>query len=138
MMKKMAIIMILLALCIPALAVDVPDMVGKWTGAVNGVAWSKNTDYQTTGKVEFWESAYTIIIDEQNGTRFSGKVISDSNPLHTEVLLGIISSDNESLTLLDENDYYWGLLKSPTEMELFRQGVDIHEMDLATGNFTKE
>ena len=138
MMKEIGSVMVLLALCIPALAVDVPDVVGKWTGIVHGVAWSKNTDYQTTGKVEFWESPYTITIDEQNGTRFSGKMISDSNPLHTEVLLGIISSDNESITLVDENDYYWGLLKSPNEMELFRQGIDIHQMDLATGNFTKE
>jgi hypothetical protein len=39
MMKGIASVMVLLALCIPALAVDMPNMVGNWTGTAQGVDW---------------------------------------------------------------------------------------------------
>jgi hypothetical protein len=138
MMKKIASVMVLLALCIPALAVDMPNMVGNWTGGLHGVDWMKNTNFQTTGKAFYWDATYTITIDEQNGTRFSGKMILDDNPLKSEVVLGIIGSDNMTIALVDENDYYWGSMKSPTEMELFGPSISMEHTDIATGTFTKE
>ncbi len=136
-MKEIAAVMILLALCIPALAVNVPNMIGNWTGTAHGVKWLKNTDYQTTGKPNYWVDNYTMIIDEQNGTRFSGKITEMANPLNSEVILGIIGSDNTTIALLDENEYYWGSLKSSREMELFSQAVEMNHMILAGGAFTK-
>ncbi len=138
MMKTIASVMVLLALCIPSLAVDMPNMVGNWTGTVHGVGYLKNTDYQTTGKPDYWVDNYTIVIDEQNGTRFSGKMIRDANPLNSVVVLGIIGSDNKTINMVDEVGYYWGSLNSPTEMELFGQGVDIDSMNVGTAIFTKE
>lgn len=138
MKKEIASLLVLLAFCIPALAADMPDMVGNWTGTFSGVAWLKNTDYQATGEVDYWEDEYTLVIEEQNGTRFAGKITRDQNPLATEVVLGIISSDNESLTLVDEDGYMWGEMISPIEVELFYQIVDADYMDVNAGIFTKE
>jgi hypothetical protein len=138
MMRELASIAVLLALCIPALAVDMPDMVGNWTGTFYGVGWLKNTDYQTTGKPDYWEDTYRLSIEEQNGTRFAGKITRVQNPLASEVLLGIISSDNKSIALVDEDGYLWGWMNSPTEMDLSAQVVDIDYMDLYEGIFTKE
>lgn len=137
MMKKIASIMILLALCIPALAVDMPNMVGNWTGTFHGIDWSKNTNYLATGKPVYWDSNLTIVINEQNGTRFSGKSIYKDNPLKSEVVLGIIGSDNKTIAMVDENDYYWGSMKSPIEMELFGPSVGMEYTDITTGTFTK-
>jgi hypothetical protein len=138
MMKKITLVMVLLALCVPALAVNMTNLVGNWTGTVHGVGYLKNTDYQTTGKPDYWVDNYTIVIDEQNGTRFSGKMIRDANPLNSVVVLGIIGSDNKTITMVDETGNYWGSLKSPTEMELSNQGVDIDNMGVGAGIFTKK
>jgi hypothetical protein len=127
-MKEIASMAVLLALCIPALAVNMPDMVGNWTGTVHGVTYLKSTDYQTTGKPDYWQDNYTIAIDEQNGTRFSGKIIYDANPLNSMVVLGVMGSDNETIDLAKEDACMWGLMNSPAEMELFAQAVSTNSM----------
>jgi len=137
-MKEITALIVLLALCIPALAVNMPDMVGNWTGTFNGVGWSKNTDYQTSGMASYYEDKYTLAINEQNGTRFAGKIIRVSNPLATEVVLGVIDSDNQTIILVDEHGYMWGWMNSSTEMDLSYQTVDIDHMTVRDGIFTKE
>lgn len=138
MKKEIASLMVLLALCIPALAADMPDMVGNWTGTFNGVGFLKNTHWMTSGNATYWEAENTLIIEEQNGTRFVGTMTSAENPLQTETVLGIISSDNESITLVDEDGYLWGVVLSPTEIELFEQAIDKDSMSVSAGIFTKE
>ncbi len=137
MMKEIASLIVLLVLCIPAMAIDMPDMVGNWTGTFNDVSWLKNTDFRASGKPDYLDNAYTITIEEQNGTRFAGRIALNRNPLTSEVLLGVIASNNE-ITLVDEDGYLWGFMKSPTEIELFYQAVDIDYMKMGGGTFTKE
>jgi hypothetical protein len=137
MMKKIAAMAVLLALCVPAIAVPMPDMVGNWTGNVHGVTYLKSTSYQTTGMPDFWEDYYTISITEQNGTRFSGKIIYDANPLNSMAILGVMGSDNVTLDLAKEDGYMWGSTNSPTEMELFAQAVGTNFMYVFEGTFTK-
>ncbi len=137
MMRKLASIMVLLALCVPAFAVDMPNMVGNWTGTAHGVSWHMNTDYQATGKPIYWDDKYTITIDEQNGTRFSGKMVRVANPLNSVVLLGVIGSDNKTITAVDENRYYWGSMKSPKEIELSSSTIDMDRISLEAITFTK-
>ncbi len=138
MIRKITLVMILLALCAPVLAVDTPNMVGNWTGTVHGVAWGKNTDYQTTGKPEYFDGHYILKITEQNGTRFSGRFIYTANPLNSEVVLGVIGSDNKTIAMVDEDNYYWGSINSSTEMELFRSVVDMEQMVIREITFTKK
>jgi hypothetical protein len=136
-MKKITPLMVLLALCIPALAIDMPDMVGNWTGTFNYVSWMKNTSTTASGNVSYWEDNTTLLVEEQNGTRFAGKIIPAEKSAATEVLLGVISSDNESITLADENGLLWGWMTAPNEMELFYQGIDADSVDVGVGLFTK-
>ncbi len=138
MKKEIVSIMVLLALCIPVLALDMPDMVGNWTGTLNGVAWLKNTDYQASGEAAYFEGEYTLAIAEQNGTRFTGKIIRSANPMASEVVLGVIDSDNQTVTLVDEDGYLWGWMNSSTEMELSYQSVDMDHMVVYEGILTKE
>jgi hypothetical protein len=138
MKKEIASLLVLLAFCIPAMAVDMPDMVGNWTGNFSSVGWFKNTHWMASGNADYWEEENTLVIEEQNGTRFVGKLIPAENPLAAEVVLGVISSDNESITLVDEDGYLWGWMISPTEMELFDQEVDMDSMAAGAGIFTKE
>jgi hypothetical protein len=115
-----------------------PDMVGNWTGNFSSVGWFKNTNWMASGNADYWEEENTLVIEEQNGTRFVGKLIPAENPLAAEVVLGVISSDNESITLVDEDGYLWGWMISPTEVELFDQEVDMDSLAVGGGIFTKE
>jgi hypothetical protein len=136
-MKKIASVMVLLALCIPTLAIDMPNMVGNWTGTAHGVDLTKHFSTQPTGKPVYWDRNYTIVIDEQNGTRFSGKFINDANPHDSELILGVIGSDNKTIALVDETGSYLGSMKSPTEMEFFGSLADLERMDVGVGTFTR-
>ncbi len=137
MMKKIASTMVLLALCIPALAIDMPDMVGNWTGTAHGVDLIKYSSTQPIGNPIYWDRNFTIAITEQNGTRFSGKFIPSTQPQNTVAILGVIGSDNQTIALVDETGSYWGSMKSPTEMELFSSSVNLERMDMGVGTFTK-
>jgi hypothetical protein len=137
MMKEIASLMVLLVLCIPALAVDITNMVGNWTGTAHGLDWLTNSNYQTTGKAIYWDEKYTIVIDEQNGTRFAGKMFPNANPLNLQVILGIVGSDNKTIAMVDDSTYFWGSMKSPTEMELFGSVVDIKGTTVGAGTFSK-
>jgi hypothetical protein len=138
MMKEIASVMVLLALCVPSLAVDMPNMVGNWTGTVHGVDLFKYTSYQTTGKPIYWDRNYTMVITEQNGTRFSGKFANAVNPQDSEIILGVIGSDNTTIAIVDETGSFWGSMISPTEMELFGSSVSLERKDVGVGTLTKE
>ncbi len=138
MKKEIISLMALFAICVPALAADVPDMVGNWTGTFASVGYLKNTNWMATGDSDYWEEDNTLVIEEQNGTRFIGMLIPADNPMAAEVVLGIIGLDNESVTMVDEDGYIWGWMTSPTEMELYEQVVEIDSIMVGGGVFTKE
>lgn len=137
-MKKIALGIVLLALCIPVLAVNIPNMVGTWTGNFDSVGYLKSTNWMYTGNASYWNEKDTIIIEEQNGTRFAGKIIPAENPKQVEAIIGVIGSDNKSLNVVDENDLMWGELVSSTEMNLSFQTVGMDSMAVGSGIFTKQ
>ncbi|MFB3763949.1 MAG: hypothetical protein ACE14P_01720 [Methanotrichaceae archaeon] len=137
-MKKIALGIVLLALCIPVLAADIPNMIGNWTGSFESVGYLKNTNWMYTGNASYWTDNNTIMIQEQNGTRFVGKIIPAENPKQVETVIGVISSDNESLSLVDEDELLWGWMISPTKMDLSFQNVDMDSMAAGSGIFTKQ
>jgi len=99
MMKKIASLIVLLALCIPTLAVDMPNMIGNWTGSYEGVGFENITISNPDGNLtsfKIGETTWTISIEEQNGAGFVGKKSSTTNPV-MQKLVGIIGFDNKTL-----------------------------------------
>jgi hypothetical protein len=138
MIKEFALITVMLSICVPALAADMPDMVGNWTGTLSSVGWNKNTHWMASEHFNYWEENNTLVIEEQNGTRFAGRLISAINPSTTMAVMGVFDSENESITLVDEDGFLWGYMVSPTEMELYDQELDMDSMHVGGGLFTKE
>jgi len=135
---KIIIAMLLLALCLPAMAEDMPDLMGNWSGVMDFVGYDKNTAWQPNETVSYWPSeGWNLTITEQNGRSFSGMMVPKRSPRSVEVVLGILSADNESITIVDENGYLWGYVKSPTEIELYYQEVGIEAMAVGGGVFKK-
>jgi hypothetical protein len=143
-MRNVIVLVLLLALCIPAMAqaenktMMMPDMVGKWTGVMDAMGWEKNTAWMPNETVSYWPGGeMTLTIKEQNGSMFSGEMVPEMSPGSKEIVLGIISSDNQSIAMVDENGYLWGYMNSPTELELSYQEVDMEGMEVASGIFKK-
>ncbi|VVB69680.1 Uncharacterised protein [uncultured archaeon] len=142
-MRNLMVLVILLALCVTAMAqtenkTAMPDMVGKWTGVLDVVVWEKNTAWMPNETVSYWpDTEYTITITEQKGNMFSGEIVPTLSPRSKEIIIGVFSSDNESIAMADENDYLWGYMNSPPELELFSQKVNIEGMEVKSGIFKK-
>ncbi len=106
---KIIIAMLLLALCLPAMAKDMPDLTGNWSGVMDFVGYDKNTAWLPNETVSYWPGeVWNLTITEQNGRSFSGTMVPMGSPRSVEVVLGIVSTDNESITMVDENGYIWG------------------------------
>jgi len=57
----------------------------------------------------------TLKIDLQDGCRFSG---TKSSPKYSERILGMMSNDNKTFYMVDEDGYFFGKLLSSTKMEV--------------------
>jgi hypothetical protein len=142
-MRNIIVLALLLALCVPAMAqttktAEMPDMVGNWTGVMDSVGWEKNTAWMPNETVSYWPNGEEMLmITEQNGTMFSGKIVPKLSPRSAEVALGVIGSDNVTVNMVDEDGYYYGEMMSPTKMELFYQEVDMEGMTVSAGMFEK-
>lgn len=135
---KIIIAVLLLALCLPAMAEELPDLKGNWTGVMDFVGYDKNTAWQPNETVSYWPGeGWNLTITEQNGRSFSGMMIPKGSPRSEEVILGVLSQDNESITIVDENGMLWGSVNSPTEIELYYQEVGIDGMAVGGGVFKK-
>jgi len=142
-MRNILALVLLLALCIPAVAdtdenMALPDMVGKWTGVMDVVVKDKNTAWMPNETVSFHTGGeYTMTIKEQKGKMFSGEMVPEMSPGSKEIVLGIFSSDNQSIAMVDEDGYLWGYMLSPTEVELSYQEVGPEGMVVTCGIFKK-
>jgi hypothetical protein len=143
-MRSIMVLVFLLVLCVPAVAqaenktMMLPDMVGKWTGVMDAVGWDKNTAWMPNETVSYWPGGeMTLTVKEQNGTMFAGEMVPTMSPGSKEIVLGIFSSDNQSIAMVDENGYLWGYMLSPTELELSYQEVGMDGMEVASGIFKK-
>ncbi len=140
MMKKLVSIMVLLALCVPALAIDIPNMVGNWTGSYEGPTFRNITGSNPDGNFSFFElgkTSWTFVIEKQNGAGFVGKKTSTTNPQAMKVV-GIIGFDNKTISMVDEEAYYSGEIISPSKIQLFHQETGIGKMGAIRSILTKE
>ena len=141
MMKEITSVMILLALCIPALAVDMPNIVGNWTGSYEGPEINNSTGLNPAGNFSFYkigDETWTLIIEKQNGTSFVGKRIIHQMTAPPRKLVGVIGFDNKTISMVDEHGYYWGEIISPTEMQLLRLRIGADRMSAMRMVLTKE
>jgi hypothetical protein len=137
-MRKIFALVLLLAFCIPAMATELPNMKGNWSGVMDFVGYDKNTAWLPNETVSFWPGEeYSLTISEQHGRAFSGTMVPSLSPRTLQVVLGVLCSENESITMVDENAYWWGDVISPTEIELNYQKVNMEGMVVGGGIFKK-
>ncbi len=144
MFKRILSLLMLVTFCAPVLATDdIPDLVGTWTAISGGIIYGPS-DYTidiSHGEISFIVGsqgrALTLIIEEQNGRSFAGQRFLTEIPENSEVVIGVIAFDNETLYMVDEDGYIEARLLSPTEIEFIYREVDTAGILVLICKYTK-
>lgn len=135
-------ILLVLSLFVVGTAVaggDVPDLKGTWVGSdLQGMKIGKDDpkhhepDSKSDGvhTIEF-----TLNIESQKGRLLKGTHSSKTNK---ERVLGVISSDNKSFYLVDEDSHFVGKLLAPDKFELIWMEVHPSTQGVSHAIYTKK
>jgi hypothetical protein len=116
---KLAWISIFAALvAVPAVAeTAIPDMRGTWTGESESIIRGRGNPHhraKATDEPRLNSVPFTMIIDKQDGRRFSGTF---SSPRQTEKVIAVVSRTG-TIYLADEDGFTLGTLLAPNRIEL--------------------
>lgn len=101
----------------PALAQDVPNLVGTWKASALAVHIGA-TPYRgaDSSNVQFGNAIeYTYTITEQRGQRFTGKM---SGGRFSETIIGALAPDNRTGMMLDDDGQYRLTLIDPNTIDM--------------------
>ncbi|MEO1224982.1 MAG: hypothetical protein AAFX92_12195 [Pseudomonadota bacterium] len=103
----------------PAAAQDYPDLLGTWAGVSETiVAGSTNHHQRAPGETQpdprLVSVPITVIIDQQDGRRFSGTV---NSPSASERIVGVVTSEGRILWV-DEDGYNEGVMIDDDRMDI--------------------
>jgi len=116
-MSKYAWIVMLVALATPAAADNaVPDLRGTWKGESQSIVLGGTPHHpeQKAGEPRMTSVPFTLVIDKQDGRRFSGTF---SSPRHSETVIAVIGR-NGTIYLVDDDGYTLGTVLTPNRIEL--------------------
>jgi len=122
-MRKLAWIVTLAALAAPsalsaaaAAETAVADMRGTWTGESQSIVMGVGGHHpgDKAGEPRFTSVAFTLVIDKQDGNRFSGTF---SSAQHSETVVAVVSRAG-TIYMADDDGYNSGTMLAPDQMEI--------------------
>ena len=116
-MSNYAWIVVLVALAAPAAAeTAIPDLRGTWTGESESIVLGGTPHHakQQAGEPRLTSVAFTLVIDKQDGRRFSGTF---SSARHSETVIAVISRSG-TIFMVDDDGYDVATLLAPDRMEI--------------------
>ena len=115
-MSKYAWIVVLMALATPAAADNAPpDLRGTWKGESQSIVLGGTPHHpKQAGEPRLKSVAFTLVIDKQDGRRFSGTF---SSARHSETVIAVISRSG-AIYMVDDDGYDVGTMLTPDRMEI--------------------
>ena len=118
-MSKLAWIVVLAVLSAPAAAQQAgfPDLRGTWKGESESIVLGGAGHHpapQAGAQPRYSSVPFTMVIDKQDGRRFSGTF---SSPRHSETVIAVIGR-NGTIFLVDDDGYTLGTVLTPNRIEL--------------------
>src|SRR5262245_42625021 len=97
---------------------SIPDLRGTWKGqsesVVRGSGAGTHHDASSAAEPRFTSVPFTMIIDKQDGRRFSGTF---SSARGTEPVIAVLSRAG-TIYMVDNDAHAWGTLLAPNRIEL--------------------
>jgi hypothetical protein len=116
-MSKYAWIVVLVALATPAAADNaVPDLRGTWKGESQSIVLGGTAHHpgQQANQPRLTSVPFTLVIDKQDGRRFSGTF---SSARHSETVIAVISRSG-TIYMVDDDGYDVATMLTPNRMEI--------------------
>ena len=115
-MSNYAWILMLVALATPAAAeTAIPDLRGTWTGESQSIVLGGTPHHpKQAGEPRLTSVAFKLVIDKQDGRRFSGTF---SSARHSETVIAVISRSG-TIFMVDDDGYDMATLLAPDRMEI--------------------
>jgi hypothetical protein len=116
-MSKCAWIVMLVALATPAAADNaVPDLRGTWKGESQSIVLGGTPHHpkQQANEPRLTSVPFTLVIDKQDGRRFSGTF---SSARHSETVIAVISRSG-TIYMVDDDGYDVATMLTPDRMEI--------------------
>ena len=118
MLRLACVVGLAAVLSLPAAAqTAVPDLKGTWKGDSESVVWGGGNPHHTAKPptdAQFRSVPFTLVIDQQEGRRFSGTFSSSRSK---ERVVAVISRNGQIL-LADDDGYTTGSVLAPNRIEL--------------------
>jgi hypothetical protein len=117
-MSKLTWIVLLAALSTPTAAQQAgfPDLRGTWKGDSESILLGGAGHHPAQAGVQprYSSVPFTLVIDKQDGRRFSGTF---SSPRHSETVIAVVGR-NGTIYLVDDDGYTFGTVLTPNRIEL--------------------
>lgn len=97
---------------------DIPDLTGAWNGhAIGGAHFGELQHDEPTEQPVFKDVSmpWTLTIERQDGR---GLIGTWASPQHSELLVGVIRSDNRTVYFVDEDTHFDATIIADGQMEL--------------------
>ena len=116
-----------------------PDLQGTWTGQVQAVTQRKTEHFPDTGETGpvFREFSVTMVIDRQEGNRFTGTQ-GRTEGTRRDPVLGVIQADRKTIHMVDDDGTFSATLTGPDAMEQCRTEVTAVSGNVSCAEFTRQ
>jgi hypothetical protein len=101
-----------------------PGLKGTWIGPGQSVTQGKMDHWPNTGETGpvFREGSWTLVVDRQEGNRFTGSY-GLTEGTRRDPILGVIRADQRTIHMVDDDGTFLTILTGPDAMEMCRTEV---------------
>jgi hypothetical protein len=101
-----------------------PELKGTWIGPGQSVTQGKMDHWPNTGETGpvFREGSWTLVVDRQEGNRFTGSH-GLTEGTRRDPILGVIRADRTTIHMVDDDGTFLTILTGPDTMEMCRTEV---------------
>ena len=116
-----------------------PDLKGTWIGPGQSITQGKTDQWpnsEESGPV-FREGSWTVIIDRQEGNRFTGTQ-GLTGGTRRDQLLGVIRTDQKTILMIDDDGTFYTVLTGPDMMEMCRTEITFNSHIVGCRQLTRK
>ena len=115
-----------------------PNLEGTWIGQMQYLLQGDTQHLPSTKETGpvFVEIPWTLVIDRQEGKRFTG-TWGRTEGTRRDQLLGVIRADRTTIPMVDDDGTLLGILAGPDAMEVCRTEVTADSRNVGCAEFTR-
>jgi hypothetical protein len=116
-----------------------PDLKGTWIGHTYSLTQGNTEHYAQSGEAKpiFQDASWTLTVDRQEGSRFTGaRGLTEGT--RRDPILGVIRADRTTIHMVDDDGTFLATLTAPDAMEVCRTEVTTASHVVSCAEFNRQ